>query len=135
VSARLAADALVALHLAFIAFVVAGGALTLVDRRWAIVHLPAVVWAAWTEFTATVCPLTPWENVLRAKAGAGGYSESFIEHYIVPVVYPQGLTPDAQFALGTGVVVLTIVVYAIAWRRHARARAAERPPQHMTRSA
>lgn len=134
-SARLAADALVALHLAFIVFVIAGGALTLVDRRWAIVHLPAVAWAAWTEFTATVCPLTPWENVLRAKAGEGGYSESFIEHYIVPVVYPQGLTPDAQFALGAGVVVLNIVVYAIAWRRHARARAAERPTRHMTRSA
>ncbi len=134
-TARLAADALVALHLAFIVFVIAGGALTLVDRRWAIVHLPAVAWAAFTEFTATVCPLTPWENVFRAKAGEGGYSESFIEHYIVPVIYPQGLTPDAQFALGIAVVVLNVVVYAIAWRRLARARAAERSTHHMTRSA
>ena len=116
-TARLAADTIVALHLAFIAFAVAGGTLTFIDRRWAIVHLPAVVWAAWTELTATVCPLTPWENALRAKAGEAGYAESFIEHYVVPLVYPSNLTPAAQIALGVGVVALNAVVYAIAWRR------------------
>ncbi|HET7032677.1 MAG TPA: DUF2784 domain-containing protein [Casimicrobiaceae bacterium] len=131
---RLAADALVLLHFAFIAFVVAGGALALVDRRWAIVHLPAVAWAAWTEFTATVCPLTPWENLLRANAGNEGYSGGFVEHYIVTVIYPQGLTSDTQFALGVAVVVLNAVVYAIVWRRGARPRR-KRPPQHMTRGA
>jgi hypothetical protein len=71
-TARLAADTVVALHFAFIAFVIAGGLLTFKHRAWAIVHLPAVAWAAWTEFTATVCPLTPWENVFRAEAGDAG---------------------------------------------------------------
>ncbi len=99
-TARLAADALVALHFAFIAFVIAGGFLTFRHRGWALVHLPAVAWAAWTEFTATVCPLTPWENAFRAGAGDAGYTESFVEHYIVPLVYPQGLTPQAQVGLG-----------------------------------
>ena len=126
-TSRLAADGVVALHFAFIAFVIAGGALTLVDRRWAIAHLPAVAWAAWTEFTATVCPLTPWENALRAKADGAGYAGSFIDHYIVPLVYPQGLTADTQIALGIGVVALNALVYAVAWRLRARAPS-PRPP-------
>ena len=116
-TARLAADAVVTLHFAFVAFVVAGGVLTFIDRRWAILHLPAVAWAAWTEFTATVCPLTPWENALRAEAGEAGYADSFVGHYIVPLIYPQDLTPNVQFALGIGVVALNAVVYAVAWRR------------------
>lgn len=116
-TARLSADVLVALHFAFIAFVVAGGFLTFKHRRWAFVHLPAVAWAAWTEFTATVCPLTPWENALRAEAGDAGYKGGFVEHYIVPLIYPEGLTPDAQVGLGIGIVALNAVIYAFAWRR------------------
>ena len=119
-TARLAADAVVALHVAFIAFVIAGGVLTRFDRRWAILHLPALAWAAWAEFTATVCPLTPWENGLRAEAGAAGYAESFIDHYIVPLVYPENLTPGAQIALGIGAVLLNALVYPFAWRRPAQ---------------
>lgn len=120
-TARLAADALVALHFAFIAFVIAGGLLTLRHKGWAIAHVPAVAWAAWTEFTATVCPLTPWENALRAEAGDAAYAGSFVEHYIVPIVYPQGLTPDAQVGLGVGIVALNAVIYAFAWRRKRKA--------------
>jgi len=116
-TARLAADTLVALHLAFIAFVIAGGLLTFKHRAWAIVHLPALAWAAWTEFTATVCPLTPWENAFRTEAGDAGYTETFVEHYIVPLIYPHGLTPQAQVGLGIGIVALNAVIYALAWQR------------------
>ena len=116
-SAGLASDAHVVLHFAFIAFVVAGGLLTIWHRGWAFVHLPAVAWAAWTEFTGTVCPLTPWENALRAKAGDAAYAESFVEHYLVPIIYPSGLTPSAQLSLGLGVVALNAVVYGWSWRR------------------
>lgn len=137
-TARLAADAVVALHLAFITFVIAGGVLTLLDRRWAIVHLPAVAWAAWTEFTATVCPLTPWENALRAAAGEAGYAGSFVEHYVVPLIYPENLTSGAQVALGIGVVAVNAVVYAVVWSRRTRApsrRPRESSSRHMTRDA
>ena len=116
-SARLLADTLVALHFAFIAFVIAGGILAFKHRGWALVHLPAVAWAAWTEFTATVCPLTPWENALRAEAGDAGYTGGFVEHYIVPLIYPEALTPAAQVGLGIGIVALNAVIYALAWRR------------------
>ena len=117
---RLAADTLVALHLAFIAFVIAGGLLTLRHRGWAIVHMPAVAWAAWTEFTATVCPLTPWENAFRTEAGDAGYTETFVEHYIVTLVYPEGLTPQTQVVLGVGIVALNAAIYALAWRKSRR---------------
>ena len=119
-TARLAADTLVALHFAFIAFVIAGGLLTLKHRAWAIVHLPAVAWAVWTELTSTVCPLTPWENAFRTGAGDAGYTESFVEHYIVPLIYPQGLTPQAQVGLGVGIVALNAIIYALAWRKSRR---------------
>jgi len=128
-SARLAADAVVALHAAFIAFVVAGGVLTYFDRRWAILHVPAVAWAAWTEFTGTVCPLTPWENAFRAEAGEAGYAESFIDHYIVPLIYPENLTAEAQTALGIGIVLLNAIVYAAVRRKRTR-RPATRPQEN-----
>jgi len=68
-SYRLLADVLVAVHFAFIAFVVAGGVLAFWHRAWAVLHLPAVAWGAWTEFTGTICPLTPGKmRYARARA-------------------------------------------------------------------
>ena len=119
-TARYLADALVATHFAFIVFVIAGGLLTLKHRGWAMLHLPAVAWAAWTEFTATVCPLTPWENSLRIEAGDAGYAGGFIEHYVIPLIYPEALTAHAQFLMGIGIVALNAAVYAFAWRKWRR---------------
>ncbi len=114
---RLLADALVAAHLGFIAFVVGGGLLVLHRRAWAVLHVPALAWAAWTEFTGTLCPLTPWEQTLRRQAGEAGYAGGFIEHYLVPLIYPPGLTPGMQFALGVLLLAGNATVYALAWRR------------------
>ena len=116
-SDRLLADGLVALHFAFIAFVLFGGFLVLHRRAWAALHLPAVAWAAYVEFTATICPLTPWENALRRRAGEAGYDGGFIEHYLLPVLYPPGLTPGIQLLLGACVVALNVIVYVWALRR------------------
>ena len=121
-TARALADAIVALHLAFIAFVVAGGLLALRRRAWALLHVPAALWGAWTEFTGTVCPLTPWENALRRAAGEAGYTGGFVEHYLVPVIYPEALTPRMQVALGMVVVVVNVAVYALAWWKWRRER-------------
>ena len=115
---RILADAVVALHLAFIVFVVAGGLLAL-RWRWApLVHLPAAAWGVFVEVTGRVCPLTPLENSLRQAAGASGYTGGFVEHYVVPIVYPAGLTPSVQLALAAVVVVANVIVYAaVGWRR------------------
>ena len=114
---RLLADATVALHAAFIVFVVGGGFLVWRDARWALLHLPAVAWVAWLEFTGAICPLTPLENALRARAGGDGYAGGFIDHYLVPVIYPAGLTPGIQVALGAALVVGNAWLYWRAWRR------------------
>jgi hypothetical protein len=118
---RLLADAVVLVHFAFIVFVIAGGFLVVRDLRWAVLHVPAALWGAYAELTATLCPLTPLENVLRQRAGAAGYEGGFVEHYLIPLVYPAGLAPAHQRWIGVLVVVLNVAVYAWAWRR-SRAR-------------
>ncbi len=119
-TARAGADILVVLHLAFIAFVVAGGILSLRRGGWAALHLPAVAWGAWAEFSGTDCPLTPLENSLRREAGDSGYPGGFIEHYLIPLIYPDALTPGTRIALGLCVVAINVVVYGLAWRNTRR---------------
>ena len=114
---RLAADALVVLHLAFVAFVVLGGLLVLRWPRLAWAHVPAALWGAWIELAGWICPLTPLENQLRAAAGQAQYGTSFVEHYLMPVLYPAALTRELQWLLGGVVVGVNAVVYFVAWRR------------------
>lgn len=117
----LLADAVLVLHLAFILFVVLGGFLVLRYPRLAWLHLPAVAWGALVEFAGFTCPLTPLENWLRVRGGEGGYTGGFIQHYLVPLVYPGGLTRNAQVLLGALVIGINAVVYLALWRRR-RAR-------------
>jgi hypothetical protein len=121
---RLLADAIVALHFGFIAFVVAGGLLALLNRGWAVPHVPAVLWASWTEFTGSVCPLTPVENALRRQAGDAGYAGGFVDHYLIPLIYPEALTSRTQIALGLGLVAINGILYGLAWRRWRKTRSA-----------
>jgi uncharacterized protein DUF2784 len=119
---RLLADLAVGLHALFVAFVVGGGLLAL---RWpwvAAVHLPAAVWGALIEFRGWICPLTPLENSLRASAGQVGYAGGFIEHYLLPAIYPSGLTRTVQLALGVMVVGVNVVIYWLVLRRRYRRR-------------
>ncbi len=121
---RILADLVVGIHVLFVVFVVLGGLLAL---RWpwvATAHLPAAVWGALIEFKGWICPLTPLENSLRASAGQAGYEGGFIEHYLLPVLYPVGITRGLQLVLGSLVLAVNLVVYGVVlWRRYARARA------------
>jgi hypothetical protein len=114
---RALADLVVALHLGFIAFVVLGGFLALRWPRLVWLHVPAALWGAALEFAGWPCPLTPLERWLREAGGAVGYPESFVEHYLVPVVYPVALDRPLQILLGLGVVLVNAVAYALIWRR------------------
>jgi len=118
---RLLADALVVIHLGFIAFVVGGSLLLWIWPRIAWVHLPAAIWGALIEFGGWICPLTPMENHFRRAAGQAGYPEGFVEHYIIPVVYPAGLTARVQVTLGVLVIVLNLIGYGVYLRRRRRA--------------
>ena len=126
---RILADLVVGVHALFVVFVVAGGLLAL---RWpwvAAAHLPAAVWGTLIEFRGWICPLTPLEQSLRASAGQAGYAGGFIEHYLLPVLYPAGLTQRVQLVLGSLVIAVNVVVYGLLlWRRRARASAKTKGP-------
>ena len=111
------ADLVILAHVAFIVFVLFGGLLALRWRWIPLAHLPAVLWGATVEFFGWVCPLTPLENVLRRAGGGEGYSVSFIERYLVPLVYPAELTRELQLLLGIAVVAVNAVVYFLVLRR------------------
>ena len=114
------ADLVLVVHLLFILFVVAGALLVLRWRFVAWLHVPAAVWGAWLEFSGAICPLTPVENWLRKGAGQSGYEGAFVEHYLVPLIYPVGLTQQLQWGLGALVVILNAGLYAWLLGRAAR---------------
>lgn len=109
---HLAANLVALTHFFFVVFVVLGGLLALRWRRVVWVHLPCALWGALIEFAGWICPLTPLENALRRQAGQAGYSGGFVEHYLVPVLYPVGLTRSLQIWLGVTVIVINVAVYA-----------------------
>lgn len=109
---HLLADVVVLLHVFFVLFVILGGALVLRWRTLAWIHLPAVLWAALIEFANWICPLTPLENRFRRLAGAAGYEGGFVEHYLLPLLYPAQLTRGVQIFLGVLVILLNVAAYS-----------------------
>ena len=111
------ADAVVAVHFLFVLFVLFGGLLVLRWRwvRW--LHLPAAAWGALIELAGWTCPLTPLEKWLRRQGSGAGYEGGFIEHYILPVLYPRALTRNTQLGLGLVVVLLNVFIYWRVFRR------------------
>lgn len=118
---RLAADSLVLFHLTFILFVLFGGLLAIKWRSVMWLHVPAAVWGVAVEVFHLPCPLTRWENLFRHLAGQDGYGGGFIEHYILTLIYPAGLTPQVQLGLGALVLMINIAVYARLIRRYVQA--------------
>ena len=119
---RLLADVVVLGHFIFVLFAVLGGFLVLKWPGWAWIHIPAALWAALIEFAGWICPLTPLENLLREKGGAARYNSGFIEHYLLPVLYPDALTRSWQLVLGCIVLGINLAVYGWVWRRFLKTR-------------
>jgi hypothetical protein len=114
------ADIIVLIHLAFVGFAVLGAVL-IIWRRWVVwLHLPAVLWAIWIELTGGICPLAPLENWLRHRAGQGGYQGDFVAHYLMPVLYPVGLTRNMQILLGLVVISINTALYGYLFFQHRR---------------
>ena len=118
-SERIIADGLVLIHLGFICFVVFGGILVMRWKWIGLFHLPAVVWGSLIEFQGWICPLTPLEQHFRHLAGQSGYSGGFIEHYLIPLIYPNGLTPPIQMVIGLFVIAINMIIYG-RWVYHLR---------------
>ncbi len=120
---RVLADLLVVVHLGFVVFVVLGGFLVWRWRHVIWVHLPAALWGTWIEFAGWICPLTPLENRFRRLAGATGYEGGFVEHYLIPVLYPEEWTLSLRVVLGSLVVAVNVAAYGLYfWRRRNAAR-------------
>lgn len=120
---RVAADAVLLCHLAFIVFAIFGGALAARWRWSPALHLPAVAWAVFVELSGRICPLTYLENSLRHTAGESGYAGDFVQHYLMALIYPAGLTREIQFMLAAAVAAINIAVYVWvvrSWRKRAR---------------
>lgn len=122
---RLLADLVLAVHGLFVAFVVFGGLLALWKRWIAYLHLPALAWGALVIGMGWICPLTPLEVSLRQRAGDQGYDGGFIEHYLVPLIYPEAITRETQIVLAVLLVAGNLLIYAL-WARRGRRAAARR---------
>ena len=117
---RLLADATVVLHFGFVLFVIGGGILVWRYPRLAWLHVPAALWGAVIEFAGWVCPLTPLENWSREQGGQQAYATSFVEHYLMPILYPASLTREVQWVLGGLVLLINVILYALILRRRVR---------------
>ena len=114
------ADLVLVVHLAFVVFVVLGGFLVLRWRWVAWLHVPTAIWGVLIEYAGWICPLTPLENTLRQRGGQPGYSGSFIEHYILPVLYPSALTRTTQIVLGSLALLVNLIAYGLVIARRKR---------------
>jgi len=108
---RFLADLTLVLHVCFILFVLFGGLLCLCRTSVIWLHLPAATWGVWVEWSGRTCPLTPLENLFRQAAVDQGYADGFVEHYLVPIIYPHQLDTSLQWLLGGVVVFVNLVVY------------------------
>jgi hypothetical protein len=114
---RILADGVVLVHATFVAFVVAGGFLAWRWRAVVWAHVPCALWGVAIEYGGWICPLTPLENALRARVGVQGYPGGFVDHYLIPLLYPAGLTRPTQAVLGTLALAVNVVAYGVLVRR------------------
>ena len=119
---RILADALVVAHFLFIVYAVAGG-LLVIKWGWTVaLHIPVFLWGVLVETFGWICPLTPLENDLRTAAGLAGYSGSFIDHYLIPIVYPENLTRPIQWLLAGLLLLVNVIIYGIVIHKYRRSK-------------
>lgn len=104
---RLAADAVLMLHVSFVLFVVLGLALIFAgkwlgwpwvrNRSFRIAHLVAIGIVVLQSWFGVICPLTTLEMALRSRAGDATYSGAFIAHWLESLLYYQA--PPWVFAV------------------------------------
>ena len=117
---QLLADAVLALHVAIVLFVVAGLVVVIAGNllawRWVnamwfrLAHLGAIAIVVALSWFGIICPLTTLEMWLRAKARAETYGGSFVEHWLQRILYYEA--PAWVFAV---VYTLFGLAVAAAW--------------------
>ncbi len=118
----------VAVHFAFVGYLVVGGFLALRWRRTIWLHVPVVIWGIVTVIEHLDCPLTWLERWARAKAGMPPLPQGFIAHYVTGVIYPASWVGAAQ--------VVTFAMVAVSWTLYLwRGRHRDASVQHTNRGA
>ena len=113
----IAAYITVIIHLIFIIFVPLGGLLALKRRWWMLIHIPAFIYGALISFYGWICPLTPLENWLRRHGGLAGYRGGFIEHYLLPIIYPENLGRREAAIMGVCVLLINLIIYFLVFSK------------------
>jgi len=104
------------IHLIFILFVIFGGLLFFIFSKIIYIHFPALLWGIYIELTNSICPLTYLENWFLYQAGLTTYSNNFINNYLFPIIYPEGLTTDIQTYIGITLIVINIFIYGLIFK-------------------
>lgn len=117
----LLANLVLVAHLAFVVFALLGGVLVLWYRKVVWLHLPALAWGVFVEWSGRVCPLTPLENHFLRLGGEAGYAGGFIEHLVARVLYPDDLTPALRYVLAALLIAVNVTVYGFVIVRRRRA--------------
>jgi hypothetical protein len=91
------ADLILVTHALFVAFVMLGLVVVLLERqlRWGwlrnlwfrLGHLLAIAIVIAEAWFGLVCPLTEWESRARVAAGESGYATSFIQHWLRELLF------------------------------------------------
>ena len=89
-------------------------------QKYYIFIFPALLWAIYIELTNSVCPLTYLENWFLNKAELATYSNGFINNYLYPIIYPEGLTNNIQIYLGITLIVINILIYGFILKKFKR---------------
>ena len=114
-----AADLVMLAHFLFVVFAALGGLAVLVRPRLAWLHVPVLLYGVAIELVGWICPLTPLEWELRARAGEAGIEGGFMEHYFGPILYPANWE-DLHIRLGVLLLLFNLAVYSGVWLRHRR---------------
>ncbi len=101
------------IHFLFIVYVILGGLLFFIKPWTLYFHIPAFLYGVYVEFTQSICPLTYLENFFLSKAKIATYSTSFIQNYLIPIIYPVNLTKELQIILGISLIVINVIIYGI----------------------
>jgi hypothetical protein len=126
------ADVLVVVHFAYVAFVVGGLLAVLAGialrRPWArnfwfrSIHLAMIGVVVVEAWCGVLCPLTEWENRLRAAGGAPAESGSFVGRLVHRLLFVDMTLSDLSIyyvAFGA-LVLLTFILAPPRWPRRRR---------------
>ena len=114
-------NSVIVIHFLFIFFVVFGGFFVFKWKKIKWIHVPVFIYGTLIEWFGWICPLTYLEVWLLGKTDMTGYGSGFIDHYIVPLIYPENLTQCHHIILGVFVLVLNFLIYGwMIYRKRSR---------------